>query len=593
LRVLFLYSDIGTYLPRHYNHGIGFLSAMLKAAGHETGLLYLQDAPGRDRLVSDVEGFRPDLIAISAGTNQFHHLREFAGWIKDARADIPVICGGNHATLAPEDVIRVPAIDYIFLGESEDALVEFVEALEHDRDPEGIANLWGKRNDQVTKNPVRPLREDLDALPFADRDIYDYQDLLDHDYYKLSLMVGRGCPYRCTYCANYGKRELYRGKGKYVRTRSVDNILAEIREMVSRYRVEKLDFNDDIFTLNHEWVQDFCERYPKEFSIPFDTNVHVKTLDKELIQKLKSAGCDMIRVGVESGSERVRNHILNRPMSREKIIQVFKDADEAGLRTWSFNMVGMPGETPEDVQATYDLNEQLWPDHMQVSVFNPYPGTELYEVCREKGYLTGREVDGYFIPETILDMPQFSRDEIFQWHRRLIHLSDVSKNDKRLRRELGERGTQIHLIDTLEQAEIQTPVNSYVAEDYFTIGEDVRRVMMEHPPSCIMFKMRLPGKARLRFGIAVHPGVLDKPDGKGVMFTIRAGTRVKSMNIIFEHVLDAKKEAKDRGWHDFEIPLQKLSGKKVFLEFMTGTRDPERTDFNTAGWSNPVILGET
>ncbi len=592
MRVLFLYSDIGTYLPRHYNHGIGFLSAVLKGAGHGTGLLYFQEVPERDALVADVDAFGPDLIAVSAATNQFHHLREFAGWIRAARPGLPIICGGNHATMEPEGVIGVPAVDYICRGESEEALLEFVEALEGGRDPAGIENIWSKRSGDVIRNPVRPLAEDLDALPFADREVYGYEDLLAQDYHKLSLLVGRGCPYRCTYCANYGKRGLYRGKGRYVRMRSVENLLAEIRDLTARYRIKKLDFNDDIFTLSRAWVEEFCDTYPKEFSVPFDTNVHVQTLDSGLIEKLKDAGCDMIRVGVESGSERVRKDILNRPMGQEKIIQVFRDADAAGLRTWSFNMVGLPGETPEDAKATYDLNERIWPDHMQVSVFNPYPGTELYRVCEEKGYLTGREVDGYFIPESVLEMPQFTRDQIFEWHRKLIHLSDVSKNDKRLRRELGGRGRQIHLIDALDDAEIKTPVESYVGEDYFTIGEDVRRVLMEHPPSSISFQVRLPGSARLRFGIAMHPGVLGKPGGDGVIFTIRAGRRKKSMENIFEHALDAKRDKKDRGWHDFEISLESLSGKKAYLEFITATRDPERTDFNTAGWSNPVILGE-
>jgi anaerobic magnesium-protoporphyrin IX monomethyl ester cyclase len=592
LRVLFLYSDIGTYLPRHYQHGIGFLSAVLKAAGHETTLIYPQETPEPETLIADVDRFRPDLVAISAGTNQFHHLRRFAEWIRKAHPDLPIICGGIHATLAPEEVLRVPAIDFICLGECEEAMLEFVEALSHDRDPAGIANLWLKQKDKIIRNPVRPLQENLDALPFADREIFDHENLLAQDYYKLSLLVARGCPFRCTYCSNYGKRELYRGKGKFVRLRSVDNILAEVRAILSRYRVDKLDFNDDIFTLNRAWVEEFCEAYPGEFSIPFDTNVHIETLDRAIIEKIKAAGCDMIRIGVESGSERVRRDILNRPMSQEKIIQVFRDADEVGLRTWSFNMVGLPGETPEDAELTYRLNEQLWPDHMQVSVFNPYPGTELYRICKEKGYLSAREVDGYFIPESVLEMPQFSREQIYEWHRRLIHLSDVSKNDKRLRRELGERGRQIDLIDSLDKAEIETPLPTYVGEDYFTIGEDVRRVLLEHPPSCVRFKLRVPGKAKLRFGIAMHPGVLEKPGGQGVIFTIRAGLLKRRMKMVFEQTLDAKKETGQRGWHDFEIPLDFLSGKKVFIEFITNTRDPQHTDFNTAGWSNPIILGE-
>ena len=583
MKILFLYTDIGTYLEKHYPQGIGSLSAVLKQAGHQTALLWLSLDPGREALKEKVRSYQPDLIGFSVLTNQFHHLRRFAGWISQDLG-VPIIAGGIHATVVPEEVIRVPGIEMVCLGEAEEAMVELAEAMEKGRDPGRILNLWVKRGEEIIKNSVRPLLPNLEALPFPDREIVPYE-LPD-----LSLMAGRGCPYACAYCANSARRAIYKGLGQYVRQRSPANLLAEIRAAIQTRRPPKLDFNDDVFTLNKAWVREFCSAYAAEFDLPFDVNVHVETVDREMLELMKRAGCRWVRVGVESGSERVRREIMGRPMPAAKIKQVFRDAEEVGLYTWAFNMVGLPTETPAEAAETYRLNEELFPEHMQVSVFNPYPGTRLYDLCRENGWLSGREVDGYFVPESVLNMPQFPPAEIAEWHRRLTHLSDTLKNRKRLRRELGSRKILFDLIELLPQAEIITPLPNYVSEDYFTLGDDVRRVLMEHPPSSIRFQLKLAQPARFQFGITMHPGVWDKPGGHGVIFTVRLGINNKQLETVFEKKLDPKGRASERAWHEASLDLARFTGKTITLELVTRTQDPVASDFNTVGWSNPIVV---
>jgi len=583
VKVLFLYTDIGTYLGPHYPHGIGYLSAMLKPAGHRTALLWIEQDPGREALIEQVRGEQPDLIGLSMLTNQFHHLRRFAEWIHQDLG-LPIIAGGIHAMVAPEEVLSSPGISMVCLGEGEEPMVELAEAMEHDRDLTGIRNLWVKHGQQIIKNPPRPLLPDLDALPFPDRELITFA-LPD-----LSLLAGRGCPYHCAYCANPARRALYQGLGQYVRRRSPRNLLAEIRSEVKKSRPPKLDFNDDVFTLDKDWLREFCAAYAAEFDIPFDVNLHVETVDREMLEMMKRAGCEWVRIGVESGSERVRREVMRRPMSEAKIKQVFRDAEAVGLLTWSFNMVGLPTETPAEAAETYRLNQELFPEHMQVSVFNPYPGTQLYELCREKGWLSGREVDGYFVPESVLNLPQFPPKEIAEWHRRLNHLSDVCKNRKRLQRQLQGKKILLDLIELLPQAEIATPLPHYVSEDYFTIGEDVRRVLMEHPPSRIRYLLQLPNASMLRFGLAMHPGVYDRPGGNGVVFTIRLGRNSQRLETVFEKTLDPKGRPEDRGWHDLSLDLRSWAGKSLVLELATQTVDPAATDYNTVGWSNPILV---
>jgi radical SAM superfamily enzyme YgiQ (UPF0313 family) len=589
MRVLFLYPDVGTMLPPDYQHGVGTLMAALGAAGHAPGLIYVHEELTREELVAQVRAFAPDLFALSSVSNQYPRALRYASWVKQDLG-LPTAIGGMHATLAPEETIAEPCFDILCRGEGEGAIVELASALSRGADIGGIENLWVKRGNEVIRNPIRPLLEDLDALPFADREGFSFERILEAQEGKCSLLIGRGCPYGCTYCANEGLRALYQGKGRYVRLRSVDHVLAEMRALLGRYQVRKWDFNDDIFTLRRSWLTEFCARYPREFSLPFHANVRVETLDEDALRMLKDAGCEMIRIGVESGSERVRQEIMGRRMKTEDIVRIFAAADAVGLRTWSFNICGLPGETPAEAEETYRLNQRLCPDHMQVSVFNPYPGTRLYELCRERGVLTEPARDGYFLPDSVLTLPEFPPAAIHAMHQRLIRLRDECHSRKKLLRELGGRPPFFDFVDGLAEAEIETPDPLFVGEDFFWIGDDTRRVLRVHPPSRVRYRLRLPARGELRFALAMHPQVLGKGGGDGVIFTVRIGRLVRTLKTVFERTIDPKRVPADRRWHEAEIALAPWAGKKVYLEFQTRTVDPARPDHNTAGFGYPIIV---
>ena len=282
MRVLFLYPDVGTMLPPDYQHGVGILMALLRRAGHEPGLVYLHDEIGRDELIARVRAFNPGLFAVSSASNQYPRAKRYAAWVKED-IGLTIAIGGIHATLAPDEVMFEPCFDILCRGEAEGAMVELADAMERGADYSGIENLWVRRGVEVTKNEVRPLVENLDSLPFPDREGFPFEWILEHREGNCSILSGRGCPYGCTYCANEGLRGLYHGKGRFVRMRSVANVLAEMREILARYAVKKWDFNDDIFTLKREWLKEFCETYPREFKLPFDVNVRVETVDEEEI----------------------------------------------------------------------------------------------------------------------------------------------------------------------------------------------------------------------------------------------------------------------------------------------------------------------
>ena len=415
MKVLFVYTDVnvrgGAY---SYQFGLGMLSAVLKQQGHATRLHYMFDKYDPEALRADIAAWCPDVVAFSGVSPQYRYVKRTIEHL----APIPAftLYGGVHPTLDPGCLGEVRGLDAVCVGEGEFPLLELVEALRDGQPVDNIRNLHIKRKDgSIIKNPTRPFHAKLDELPFPDRGLFDFQKIVDSDFATALFMFTRGCPYNCTFCSNHALR--CQQEGTYVRSRSVDNCLAEIRELVSHYRVGAFYFNDDCFTANRKWWQEFCEKYQKEFKTPFDINTRPETLNDEVCAKLKAAGCRRISIGIESGSEEFRAKLLGRRQSNERIITAFDACRRTGIKTKSFNIVGFPFETPEIFQETVKLNARVNPDSVIIGIFEPYVGTDLAKVCEKEGWIDRqRMVNDDFVgrTDTVLNMPQFTREQILK-----------------------------------------------------------------------------------------------------------------------------------------------------------------------------------
>jgi anaerobic magnesium-protoporphyrin IX monomethyl ester cyclase len=416
MRVLFVYPvPPPKYQILRYQQGIGSISAVLKKAGHQTDLLYLWQW-NDDALDQRIHEFKPNLIALSMTSGFFEFSCAVAKRIQE-RHNLPVLFGGVHPTLRPEESISADGVFAICVGEGEYPTLELCAALESGRDPTNILNLWVKQNGVIHRNGLRPLITDLDALPFPDRDVFRFPELLN-TLAEAEFMGSRGCPYLCTYCVNHALIDLYQGKGAYVRSRSVDHLLNEIEEVTRRYPgIAFLGFHDDTFTLNPRWLNEFSEKYPARFrKFPFWCNATAKSVNEDVVRMLKQAGCYEVRIGLESGNDHIRIDVLRKKVTRDEIIRAFRLLREAGIHTYAFNMVGLPYETVGTIQDTIELNRMIQPDEMFCSVFHPYPGTRLDDLCREKGWFTGKTVGSYFENEYSLNQPSVSRKEVLYYH---------------------------------------------------------------------------------------------------------------------------------------------------------------------------------
>lgn len=389
----FIYPDINTYYIPSVHHGVAQLFSVLKQAGHEVSLSHITKVPSPKKVQSIIQKEKPDYVCFTSMSNQIEYVKLWSQWIKE-KFDIPIICGGIHATLNPEDLLT-DYIDYVCVGEGENPLLN--------------NEFWHKSNGEIVKGKAYPYIEDLDSLPYSDYTLFDCVNMLKRNGGRFPIICSRGCRYDCSYCANHALR--HKQAGKYARCRSVSNVIGQLEELKSRYPIKSFSFADDIFGINKEWVVEFCEKYPKEINIPFDCNLRVEMVAEDLLKSLKNAGCEMVEMGIESGNEWIRKEILNRRMTNNQIINVFDSAHKLGLKTRAYNMIGLPEDTPETVKETINLNKRVKPSEVAVFYFYPFKGTKLYDVCKDKGYLTDKQTTNY-VTESILNLPSITNKEL-------------------------------------------------------------------------------------------------------------------------------------------------------------------------------------
>jgi anaerobic magnesium-protoporphyrin IX monomethyl ester cyclase len=384
--VLFVIQQID-YEPQ----GIMHLSSALKAAGHEVELAI---AAHQDPLAM-ARDFQPDVAAYSVITGS---QRYYLAVNQQIKAEFPRVFsafGGPHPTFFPE-MVQEDGVDGICRGEGEGALVELVNALAAGglEAALGTANWSFQINGAqpgagTIHNPVRPYVEDLDSLPFPDRALVYERDPLAARSKIKHFLTGRGCPYNCTYCFNHALSELYRGKGKRFRQRSVENVIEEIRWVRAHYPLEFVVFVDDTFVLSKEWLAEFADEFPRKIGLPFFCNTRANLVTAEQVHLLREAGCHSVSIGIEAASDRIRNELLKRHMTRDQILEAAGLFHAGGLRFTTTNMIGLPTSTIEDDFETLALNIQAKPSYAHAFIFQPYPRTELGEFTREHGWMVG------------------------------------------------------------------------------------------------------------------------------------------------------------------------------------------------------------
>jgi len=422
MKILFIYSNIEGMNELPYPHGLGSIISCLKKMDHDVSLLFLNEQISRNEFIYKVKEVSPDMIGYSTVTNQWHWIKQYSSWAKDAFPDILSICGGIHPTFAPEEVISSNGIDIVCRGEGEYIMLELIDRIKKGKDIKQINGLWVKdKNGNITKNSMAHFVENLDSLPFSDKDSFNYYEILKAQNFEATIMAGRGCPFECAYCCNYGLQELY-ASHPYVRKRSIANVMKELEYLNNNFPVNTFHFEDDTFTLNKSWVTDFCREYKKLFNIPFSIYIRPDT-EEEIISVLKKSGCYKVHIGIECGNEKFRKKLLSRPITNKQIAKIFYLLEKNNIKTHAFIILGFPGETPGMINESMSLVKELKPDHTQISIFYPYPGTKLFDKCKQEGILTNKTKSSFFAGETTLNLKNISPERLKKYYEDFYELS--------------------------------------------------------------------------------------------------------------------------------------------------------------------------
>ncbi|MCX5785617.1 MAG: radical SAM protein [Elusimicrobia bacterium] len=393
--------------------GLEYLSSALKARGHETALVYeplLFDSlrlrlpslePESAKLAARrALAMNPGLIGFSADSDHFQWSLAAAREIKRLSA-VPVIFGGVHASTAPEAVLRRPEVDLLCVADGERAIVELADRLESGQPPEGVDNIWSKKDGAAIKTPVR-LENELDLLPFPDKDLFyrEYPGFVRDTY---SIVTGRGCPNACTYCHNSAMRRVLSRLGcrdRFFRRRNVKNVIAELRSAAKTRDFRRVSFCDDLFISDLAWLREFAEVYPKEIGLPFFCNIHPADAGERTVALLKAAGATAVNMGVQTISGDIRRECLGRAESIEAAEQALSLLKYADIFAYTNFIFGLPGQDTKELKAIAAFAAANPAGFHDVNWLRYYPGTAILENARKEGFVsekTARAVeDGEF-----------------------------------------------------------------------------------------------------------------------------------------------------------------------------------------------------
>jgi len=414
------------YYNRFFPLGLAYLAAVLRDNGHQA-LIYDADAnkekaeemdfsaleekypdylksvnqlshPIWEELRDVLNEFKPDLVGISVFTTKVASAFTAAQIVKSSNPHVPVVVGGPHPSVRSEESLKIaPFVDFAVRGEAEASFLRLVQAVEAKGNYGNIQGLSFRADGQICHNPAAEFIRDLDCLPYPARDL-----LLNRSTYTSEdmglMMSGRGCPFECTFCSSAGVW------GRGVRFRSIPNVIGEMRQVRASYGTVQFGFKDDIFTVSPKRVLEFCRLLEDaKLNVKWDCNARVNLIDERLLAEMRSAGCNGIKIGIESGSDRVLKDVMKKNITVAQVKRAAELIHKSGIHWTGYFMMGLPTETEREMLQTLDLMRQIKPDFASLSVYEPFPGTQLFDA----GLATGDVTDDRTLEDYCARSPKY------------------------------------------------------------------------------------------------------------------------------------------------------------------------------------------
>ena len=275
------------------------------------------------------------------------------------------------------------SIDALCRGEGEYAMLEMCDCIDAGKSFENVEGLWVRTAEGIKRNPPRKPIENLDSLPLADRELYQKYGYFNQ-FNNIDVLAGRACPFGCSYCYNHVLKDIYPPNSIMVRKHSVDRVISELEELKAKYKPVSFSFSDELFSLDKNWLREFSVKYREKIGLPFACSIRADTSNEDTVELLASAGVSSVCFGLETGNERLRSNLLNKPIKNEQIVNLARLLHARGIKFLTSNMFGLPGETLENAFETVELNHRIKTDYLYSSIFQPYPKLRLTEFAESE-----------------------------------------------------------------------------------------------------------------------------------------------------------------------------------------------------------------
>ena len=404
----------------YYPIWLAYAAGVLEKIGHEVRLV---DAIAwrwdRSKVLEDARKFKPDLVVVDSNFSSLKNDCNIAKLLKDETGAVSVLVG-PPASQFPEKILN-SGVDIVARFEYDFTIGDIVEAIEEGKSLENVKGISYKENGKIIHNPDREFitSRELDKIPFVSKVYKEYLNIKDYFlghalYPMVQIFTGRGCPNRCTFCS-WPKTLM----GRKYRVRSVENVVDEFEYITKELpEVKEIFIEDDTFTINKKRIREICEEIKKrKLDITWSCNARVN-LDYETMKVMKEAGCRLLDVGYESGSDEILKNIKKGITTKESR-RFTEDAKRVGLMILADFIFGMPGETRETAEKTIRFAKEIKPNIVQFAVATPIPGTEFYNYVKENGFLLvddlEESLDEHGFQKCIVSYPEFTKEDIEEY----------------------------------------------------------------------------------------------------------------------------------------------------------------------------------
>ncbi|MGZ7208883.1 MAG: B12-binding domain-containing radical SAM protein [Methanobacterium sp.] len=354
---------------------------------------------GYEKVSMLAEKLNPQIVAVTATTSTIKSALKYVELVKNILSDSLTVIGGPHTTFMPFETLKSSeALDVVVMGEGEETIVDLANHATENKELGEVSGIVYRdlKSGNLKATPNRPLIKDLDSLPFPARHLVPFESYGASKEQTGGIITSRGCVYSCNYCSS----SLI--MGKKFRSRSPDNVVDEIEELIDKYQIRDIGFMDDTFMLNKRRANDIADEIKaRGLDLSFVASSRVDRVDQSLLQNLKSSGMKTIYYGVESGSQRILD-LMKKNITLKNAENAVKSAKNVGLEVLTSFILGYPGETEEDMNKTIDFSTKLDPDYCQYSILTPFPGTPIYNELLEKDLIDNNDWDEYNVLKPVL-----------------------------------------------------------------------------------------------------------------------------------------------------------------------------------------------